>query len=211
MLAPHCVSGFRQSGDRSWRVRAHPGESAPAPRVASLGTARLRRRRFMPLAGCWPRCISHVTFPRPQRRTLIFVTALAVISSMVTALCIGYRFGRRWLDAFNLGEANESGGAKQARGQPAGVDDYASHPAELLAERVLPDAGGVWGAGGCSTRLSCGCGSSRRPGYPTVGAAGQIRESRGERPGSLGRAFRRKSGGHRRLPVRGVRDTGRRG
>jgi hypothetical protein len=30
MLAPHCVSGFRQRGDRSWRVRADPGESAPA-------------------------------------------------------------------------------------------------------------------------------------------------------------------------------------
>jgi hypothetical protein len=41
-------------------------------------------------------------------------------------------------------------------------------------------------SGGCSTRLSCGRGSSRRPGYPTVGAAGQIRESRGERPCSLG-------------------------
>ena len=23
MLAPHCASGFRQSGDRSWRVRAY--------------------------------------------------------------------------------------------------------------------------------------------------------------------------------------------
>jgi hypothetical protein len=37
----------------------------------------------------------------------------------------------RWLDAFNLEEANESGGAKQARGQPARVDDCASHRAEL--------------------------------------------------------------------------------
>jgi hypothetical protein len=51
----------------------------------------------------------------------------------------------RWLDAFNPEEANDSGGAKQARGQPARVDDCASHRAELLAERVLPDAGGVWG------------------------------------------------------------------
>ncbi len=66
-------------------------------------------------------------------------------------------------------------------------------------------------SGGCFTRLCCGRGSSRRPGYPTVGAAGQIRESRGERPWSLGRAFRSKSGGHRRLPVGGVRDPGRRG
>ena len=70
-------------------------------------------------------------------------------------------------------------------------------------------------ANGCvksdQTRLCWGRGSSRRPGYPTVGAAGQIRESRGERPCSLGRPFRSKSGGHRRLPLRGVRDTGGRG
>jgi hypothetical protein len=65
-------------------------------------------------------------------------------------------------------------------------------------------------SGGCSTRLCCGRGSSCRPGYPTVGAAGQIRESRGERPCALGRPFRSKSGGHRRLPLCGVRDTGRR-
>ena len=59
-------------------------------------------------------------------------------------------------------------------------------------------------SGGCSTRLSCGRGSSRRPGYPTVGAAGQIRESRGERPRAVGRALRSKSGGDRRCPLRGV-------
>jgi hypothetical protein len=42
-----------------------------------------------------PRCISHVTFPQQRRTTLIFITALAVISALVTALCIGYHFGRR--------------------------------------------------------------------------------------------------------------------
>jgi hypothetical protein len=72
-----------------------------------------------------------VAFPRLRRTTLIFMTALAVISALVTALCTSYHFGWRWLDAFNLEEANESGGAKQARGQPARVDDCASHPAEL--------------------------------------------------------------------------------
>jgi len=70
---------------------------------------------------------------------------------------------------------------------------------------------GPKGVGGCSTRLSCGRGSSRRPGYPIVGAAGQIWESGGERPRFVGRAFRSKSAGHRCLPVRGVRDKGRRG
>ena len=40
-------------------------------------------------------------------------------------------------------------------------------------ESVIPGE-----SGGCSTRLSCGRDSSRRPGYPAVGAAGQIWESR---------------------------------
>jgi hypothetical protein len=43
------------------------------------------------------------------------MTALAVISALVTALCIGYYLGPRRLDAFNLEESNESGGAGQAR------------------------------------------------------------------------------------------------
>jgi hypothetical protein len=42
----------------------------------------------------WPRCISHVTLLRQQASTLIFMTALAVISALVMALCIGYYFGR---------------------------------------------------------------------------------------------------------------------
>ena len=88
-----------------------------------------------------------------------------------------------------------------------GLDGTPGNDVEPLwnARSVLPGE-----SGGCSTRLCCGGGSSRRPGYPTVGAAGQIRDSRGERPCSLGRPFRSKSGGHRRLPVCGVRDTGRR-
>jgi hypothetical protein len=44
MLAPHCVSGFRQSGDRSWRVRAHPGESAPAGVSHRSALSRLKTR-----------------------------------------------------------------------------------------------------------------------------------------------------------------------
>jgi Cupin domain len=78
--------------------------------------------------------------------------------------------------------------------------------------RVVKAGDVFWEPGGDVIHcLSCMCGSSGRPGYPIVGAAGQIRESRGERPRSLGRAFRSKPAGHRRLPVRGVRDTGRRG
>jgi hypothetical protein len=84
-------------------------------------------------------------------------------------------------------------------------------PATVLNRSGMPRSVLPGESGGCSTRLCCGRGSSCRPGYPTVGAAGQIRESRGERPCSLGRPFGSKSGGHRRLPLRGVRDTGRRG
>jgi CDP-diglyceride synthetase len=36
-----------------------------------------------------------VTLPRQRQWTLIFMTALAVVAALVTALCIGYRFGRR--------------------------------------------------------------------------------------------------------------------
>jgi hypothetical protein len=39
----------------------------------------------------------------------------------------------RWLDAFNPEEANQSGGAKQARGQPARVAVFAGGPAPLIA------------------------------------------------------------------------------
>jgi hypothetical protein len=36
-----------------------------------------------------------VAFPRLRRKALTFMTALAVISALVTALCIGYHFGQR--------------------------------------------------------------------------------------------------------------------
>ena len=36
-----------------------------------------------------------MTFPRQRRRTLIFMAALALISALVTALCVGYYLGRR--------------------------------------------------------------------------------------------------------------------
>ena len=44
---------------------------------------------------CWLRCIWDVTFPRQRRRTLIFMTALALICALGTALCLGYHLGRR--------------------------------------------------------------------------------------------------------------------
>ena len=40
-------------------------------------------------------CIWDVTFPRQRRRTLIFMTALALIAALGTALCVGYHLGRR--------------------------------------------------------------------------------------------------------------------
>jgi hypothetical protein len=43
MLAPRRVSGFRQSGDRSWRVRAS-GQVRAGRRVASLGTVTVKTR-----------------------------------------------------------------------------------------------------------------------------------------------------------------------
>src|ERR1700694_5696663 len=43
MLAPHRVSGFRHSGDRSWRVRAS-GRVRAGRRVASLGTVTVKTR-----------------------------------------------------------------------------------------------------------------------------------------------------------------------
>ena len=50
-----------------------------------------------------------------------------------------------WLDAFNLEKANESGGAKQARGHLLVLMTARRLRQSFLAERVLPDAGGVWG------------------------------------------------------------------
>ena len=96
------------------------------------------------------------------------------------------------------------------RSNSASTGLWSRQPATVLNRSGMPRSVLPGESGGCSTRLCCGRGSSRRPGYPTVGAAGQIRESRGERPCSLGRPFRSKSGGHRRLPLCGVRDTGRR-
>jgi hypothetical protein len=95
---------------------------------------------------CWLRCISHVTFPRLRRRTLIFMTALAVISALVTALCIGYHFGRR---------AGSTPSTWRKRTSRVALSKLAVSLLVLmtvrrirqsfLAERVLPDAGGVWG------------------------------------------------------------------
>ena len=124
----------------SGRVRA-------GRRVASPGTAvRMRRRRFVPLAGCWPRCISHVTFPRLRRRTLIFMTALAVISALVTALCIGYHFGRRAGSTPSTWRKLTSRVALSKLAVSLLVLMTVRRIRQsFLAERVLPDAGDVWG------------------------------------------------------------------
>jgi hypothetical protein len=87
-----------------------------------------------------------VTFPRLRRRTLIFMTALAVISALVTALCIGYHFGRR---------ARSTPSTWRKRTSRVALSKLAVSLLVLmtmrrirqgfLADRVLPDAGGVWG------------------------------------------------------------------
>lgn len=51
--------------------------------------------QFSCLNTWWPRCVWPVTLPRRRARTLIFMTTLAVISVLVTALWIGYHLGRR--------------------------------------------------------------------------------------------------------------------
>jgi len=146
MLAPQWISGFRQSGDRSWRVRAHRGESVPA----GVSHRSALRCGFVGVALCRllvvGRGVSHVTFPRLRRRTLIFMTALAVISALVTALCIGYHFGRR---------AGSTPSTWRKRTSRVALSKLAVSLLVLmtmrrvrqsfLAERVLPDAGGVWG------------------------------------------------------------------
>jgi hypothetical protein len=87
-----------------------------------------------------------VTFLRLRRRTLIFMTALAVISALVTALCIGYHFGRR---------AGSTPSTWRRRTSRVALSKLAASLLVLmtvrrirqsfLAERVFPDAGGVWG------------------------------------------------------------------
>jgi hypothetical protein len=122
-----------------WRRIAFP-DSGKVLRCGFAGVALCR------LLVCWPRCISRVTFPRLRRRTLIFMTALAVISALVTALCIGYHFGRR---------AGSTPSTWRKRTSRVALSKLAVSLLVLmtvrrirqsfLAERVLPDAGGVWG------------------------------------------------------------------
>ena len=74
------------------------------------------------------------------------MTALAVISALVTALCIGYHFGRR---------AGSTPSTWRKRTSRVALSKLAISLLVLmtvrrirqwfLAERVLPDAGGVWG------------------------------------------------------------------
>ena len=146
MPAPHCVSGFRQSGDRSWRVRAHPRESAPA------GVSHRSALRCGFAASLYAAC--------RLLAELYLACGLPAIATKGADLhdsACGYlRAGdstvhrlplrpARWLDAFNLEEANESGGAKQARGHLLVLMTARRLRQSFLAERVLPDAGGVWG------------------------------------------------------------------
>ena len=76
----------------------------------------------------------------------MFMTALAVISALVTALCIGYYFGRR---------AGSTPSTWRKRTSRVALSKLAVSLLVLmtvrrirqsfLAERVSPDAGGVWG------------------------------------------------------------------
>ncbi len=76
-------------------IRARPVAASRCPHQSRrLQTCPGTSRRGTPLS-CWPRCISPVTSMRQRPATLIFMTALAVISALMTALCVGYYFGRR--------------------------------------------------------------------------------------------------------------------
>jgi hypothetical protein len=74
------------------------------------------------------------------------MTALAVISALVTALCIGYRFG---------GRAGSTPSTRRKRTSRVAMSKLAVSLLVLMAVRrirrsflpegLLPDAGGVWG------------------------------------------------------------------
>jgi hypothetical protein len=136
-------------------------------------------------------------------------------AAAVTVICWTGSAARcpRLRQGCRLGAARIAAAVAEADGSAKGRrvgSGHRQHPGNGVEPQWDATIRTAWGSGWCSTRLNCGRGSSRRPGYPTVGAAGQIRESRGKRPGFLGRAFRGKSGGHRRVSLRGVGDTGRR-
>jgi hypothetical protein len=86
-----------------------------------------------------------VTFPQQRRRTLIFMTAPAVIP-LVTALCIGYYLGWR---------AGSTASTWKKRPSRVGLGELAINLLVLmtahrirqsfLARRVFPDAVGIWG------------------------------------------------------------------
>ena len=146
MLAPHA---FPESG----QVVTGPGgceRIGASPRRAASRSARHcaadSPASLYALAGCWPRCFSRVTFPRLRRRTLIFMTALAVISALVTALCIGYHFGRR---AGSTPSTWRKRTSRVALGRLAisllVLMTVRRIRQSFLARREFPDAVGIWG------------------------------------------------------------------
>jgi hypothetical protein len=94
---------------------------------------------------CWLRCVSDVTFPRQRRRTLIFMTALAIISALGAALCVGYHLGRR---AGSKPSTWKKRTSRVALGRLA-INLLVLMTARRIrhsfqAGRVFCDAGGIW-------------------------------------------------------------------
>lgn len=99
-----------------------------------------------PVGMCWLRCIWDVTFPRQRRRTLIFMTALALISALGTALCVGYHLGRRAGSKPSTWKRRTS---RVALGRLA-INLLVLMTARRIRQsfqpgRVFSDSGGIWG------------------------------------------------------------------
>jgi CDP-diglyceride synthetase len=93
-----------------------------------------------------PRCISHVTFLRQRRRTLIIMMVLAVICALATATGIGYYVGRR---AGSRPSTWKKRTSRMALGKLA-ISLLVLMTARRIrqsfrAERLLPGAVGIWG------------------------------------------------------------------
>jgi type II secretory pathway component PulK len=84
-----------------------------------------------------------VAFPRLRRTTLIFMTALAVISALVTALCTSYHFGWRAGSTPSTWRKRTSRVALSKLAVSLLLMIVRRIRQSFLAERVLPDAGGV--------------------------------------------------------------------
>ena len=71
------------------------GESFIGGWLVRFSSSVIVARRQIASISWSPRCVRPVTFPRQRQSILIFMTALAVIFMLVTALGLGYHFGRR--------------------------------------------------------------------------------------------------------------------